>query len=106
MIDQPIPSQCVTSTVLNKPKGLMSVATKVAVQMNNKLGGGGETLPPELILTNITEHGPRPAAARVTWDRGNTGDTYDWKRQRKRHRGEEEDEDEDVVVSETSDEED
>ena len=39
MIDQPIPSQCVTSTVLNKPKGLMSVATKVAVQMNAKLGG-------------------------------------------------------------------
>ena len=28
-----------TSTVLNKPKGLMSVATKVAVQMICKLGG-------------------------------------------------------------------
>ena len=101
----PIPSQVVRSaTLISQARGLMSVATKVAVQMNNKLGGGGETLPPELILTNITEHGPRPAAARVTWDRGNTGDTYDWKRQRKRHRGEEEDED--VVVSETSDEED
>ena len=101
----PIPSQVVTAaTLVSQARGLMSVATTVAVQMNNKLGGGGETLPPELILTNITEHGPRPAAARVTWDRGNTGDTYDWKRQRKRHRGEEEDED--VVVSETSDEED
>ena len=101
----PIPSQVVRAATLNsQARGLMSVATKVAVQMNNKLGGGGETLPPDLILTNITEHGPRPAAARVTWDRGNTGDTYDWKRQRKRHRGEEEDED--VVVSETSDEED
>ena len=101
----PIPSQVVTAaTLISQARGLMSVATTVAVQMNNKLGGGGETLPPELILTNITEHGPRPAAARVTWDRGNTGDTYDWKRQRKRHRGEEEDED--VVVSETSDEED
>ena len=39
VIENPIPSQCVTSTVLNKPKGLMSVATKVALQMNCKLGG-------------------------------------------------------------------
>jgi len=38
-IEKPTPSQCVTSTVLNKPKGLMSVATKVAVQMICKLGG-------------------------------------------------------------------
>lgn len=38
-LERPIPSQCVTATVLNKPKGLMSVATKVAVQMNCKLGG-------------------------------------------------------------------
>ena len=38
-LEKPIPSQCVTSTVLNKPKGLMSVATKVAVQMIAKLGG-------------------------------------------------------------------
>ena len=28
-----------TATVLSKPKGLMSVATKVAIQMNCKLGG-------------------------------------------------------------------
>ena len=28
-----------TGTVLGKPKGLMSVATKVAIQMNCKLGG-------------------------------------------------------------------
>ena len=34
-----IPSQCMTATVLNKPKGLMSVATKVAIQMSCKLGG-------------------------------------------------------------------
>ena len=39
VIEQPVPSQCITATVLNKPKGLMSVATKVAVQMNCKLGG-------------------------------------------------------------------
>jgi len=38
-LEKPIPSQCVTATVLSKPKGLMSVATKVAVQMNTKLGG-------------------------------------------------------------------
>merc|ERR1740131_758149 len=38
-LDVPTPSQVVTSTVLSKPKGLMSVATKVAVQMNCKLGG-------------------------------------------------------------------
>ena len=38
-LEKPIPSQCITSTVLGKPKGLMSVATKVAVQMNCKIGG-------------------------------------------------------------------
>merc|ERR1712025_503583 len=39
VIESGVASQCVTSTVLNKPKGLMSVATKVAIQMNCKLGG-------------------------------------------------------------------
>ena len=38
-IEKPIPSQVMTATVLGKPKGLMSVATKVALQMNCKLGG-------------------------------------------------------------------
>ena len=38
-IERPIPSQVMTGTVLGKPKGLMSVATKVAIQMNCKLGG-------------------------------------------------------------------
>ena len=38
-LERPIPSQVVTATVISKPKGLMSVATKVAVQMNAKLGG-------------------------------------------------------------------
>eukprot|EP00092_Neocalanus_flemingeri_P037390 GFUD01040714.1.p1 GENE.GFUD01040714.1~~GFUD01040714.1.p1 ORF type:complete len:911 (-),score=265.15 GFUD01040714.1:184-2916(-) len=38
-LEKPIPSQCMTATVLGKPKGLMSVATKVALQMNCKLGG-------------------------------------------------------------------
>jgi len=38
-LEVPTPSQVVTATVLNKSKGLMSVATKVAIQMNCKLGG-------------------------------------------------------------------
>merc|ERR1712002_1375091 len=38
-VEKPVPSQVVTASVLSKPKGLMSVATKVAVQMNCKLGG-------------------------------------------------------------------
>ena len=39
VIEQPTPSQCITATVLNSPNDLLSVATKVAVQMNCKLGG-------------------------------------------------------------------
>ena len=38
-MENAVPSQCITATVLGKPKGLMSVATKVALQMNCKLGG-------------------------------------------------------------------
>lgn len=37
-VEDPTVSQVVTGTVLRKPKGLMSVATKVAVQMASKLG--------------------------------------------------------------------
>ena len=33
-LDVPTPSQVITATVINKPKGLMSVATKVAVQVS------------------------------------------------------------------------
>ena len=39
VVEQPTASQFITATVLNKPNGLLSVATKVAVQMNCKLGG-------------------------------------------------------------------
>jgi len=39
VIKTPTPSQCVVSALLRKPKGLMSVATKIALQMNCKLGG-------------------------------------------------------------------
>jgi len=38
-VEKPVPSQVVTSTILGKPKGLLAVATKVALQMNCKLGG-------------------------------------------------------------------
>ncbi len=38
-VEVPTVSQVVTATVLKKPKGLASVATKVAVQMAAKLGG-------------------------------------------------------------------
>jgi len=38
-IETPVPSQVVTCKVIEKEKGLMSVATKVALQMNCKLGG-------------------------------------------------------------------
>ena len=37
-VDRPIPSQVMTLTVLKKPKGLGSVAQKVAIQMATKLG--------------------------------------------------------------------
>ena len=38
-IEQPVPSQCVTEAKLRNPKGLMSIVTKIAIQINCKLGG-------------------------------------------------------------------
>jgi aubergine-like protein len=38
-VQSPVASQIVTGRVISKPKGLMSVATKIALQMNCKLGG-------------------------------------------------------------------
>ncbi|KAH9491610.1 Piwi-like protein 1, partial [Bulinus truncatus] len=38
-IDNPVPSQVVTSRTLSKSKALMSVAAKIAIQMNCKMGG-------------------------------------------------------------------
>lgn len=38
-VDTPVSSQCVTFNVLKKPKGLMSVVSKIAIQLNCKLGG-------------------------------------------------------------------
>lgn len=38
-VKSPVASQIVTGRVLSKPKGLMSVATKIALQINCKLGG-------------------------------------------------------------------
>jgi len=34
-----VPSQCVLSRTLNKKQMLMSVATKIAIQLNCKMGG-------------------------------------------------------------------
>ena len=55
-IQSPVPSQVMTSPVLNKPKGLMSVATKVALQMNCKLGGEpwAVKIPMKVILVSFT----------------------------------------------------
>uniref|UniRef100_UPI00358F629F piwi-like protein 1 n=1 Tax=Myxine glutinosa TaxID=7769 RepID=UPI00358F629F len=38
-VDRPTPSQCVVARTINRPQTLMSIATKIAVQMNCKLGG-------------------------------------------------------------------
>uniref|UniRef100_A0A8C6ZLD4 Piwi-like protein 1 n=1 Tax=Nothoprocta perdicaria TaxID=30464 RepID=A0A8C6ZLD4_NOTPE len=37
--DCPIPSQCVTARTLSKPQSIMAIATKIALQMNCKMGG-------------------------------------------------------------------
>ena len=59
-------------------------------------------LPPELILTNLTEKGPVPAAPRIGFGEDDTGN---WKRRKTVVRDEEEDED--IVVKESlSDDED
>lgn len=38
-VNCPIPSQCVVAQTLDKPQTLMTVATKIAQQMNCKMGG-------------------------------------------------------------------
>ena len=38
-IDRPVPSQCILQRTLSKKQNLMSVTTKVAMQLNCKLGG-------------------------------------------------------------------
>lgn len=38
-VDNAVPSQVIVSRTISKPKGLMTVATKVAIQLNCKLGG-------------------------------------------------------------------
>jgi len=43
------------------------------------------SLPEDLVLTNLTEDGPKPASKRIRWneDDDEDGKSYDWKRQRK-----------------------
>uniref|UniRef100_A0A9R1SGA4 Piwi-like protein 1 n=2 Tax=Cyprinus carpio TaxID=7962 RepID=A0A9R1SGA4_CYPCA len=38
-VECPTPSQCVVSRTISKPQALMTVATKIALQMNCKMGG-------------------------------------------------------------------
>ncbi|KAJ7309724.1 hypothetical protein JRQ81_007787 [Phrynocephalus forsythii] len=38
-VDCPTPSQCVLARTLNKPQTVMAIATKIALQMNCKMGG-------------------------------------------------------------------
>ncbi|XP_075032847.1 piwi-like protein 1 [Mixophyes fleayi] len=38
-VDCPVPSQCVIARTLSKPQTIVSVATKIALQMNCKMGG-------------------------------------------------------------------
>uniref|UniRef100_A0A8C4PYR5 Piwi-like RNA-mediated gene silencing 1 n=1 Tax=Eptatretus burgeri TaxID=7764 RepID=A0A8C4PYR5_EPTBU len=38
-VERPIPSQCVVARTISRPHTVMSIATKIAVQMNCKLGG-------------------------------------------------------------------
>lgn len=38
-LDVPIPSQCVVARTLSKPQTVLSICTKIALQMNCKLGG-------------------------------------------------------------------
>ncbi|KAG1974044.1 piwi-like protein 1 [Pimephales promelas] len=38
-VDCPTPSQCVVARTISKPQALMTVATKIALQMNCKMGG-------------------------------------------------------------------
>lgn len=38
-VDCPIPSQCVLARTLSKPQTAQAIATKIALQMNCKMGG-------------------------------------------------------------------
>lgn len=38
-VDCPVPSQCVVARTLSRPQALMTVATKIALQMACKMGG-------------------------------------------------------------------
>lgn len=38
-VECPTPSQCVLARTLGRPQALMTIATKIALQMNCKMGG-------------------------------------------------------------------
>lgn len=49
--DCPIPSQCVIARTLSKPQSCMAIATKIALQMNCKMGG--ELWSVEIPVSNV-----------------------------------------------------
>lgn len=54
--DCPIPSQCVLARTLSKPQTIMTVATKIALQMNCKMGGElwSVEIPVSIFLSMVT----------------------------------------------------
>uniref|UniRef100_A0AAR2IH10 Piwi-like protein 1 n=1 Tax=Pygocentrus nattereri TaxID=42514 RepID=A0AAR2IH10_PYGNA len=53
-VDCPTPSQCVVSRTLSRPQALMTVATKIALQMNCKMGGELWSIEiPQLMIVGI-----------------------------------------------------
>lgn len=52
-VDCPTPSQCVVARTLSKPQALMTIATKIALQMNCKMGG--ELWSVEIPVSNFTQ---------------------------------------------------
>ena len=38
-VESPVPSQCITNKLISNPKGIMSPVSKIAIQLNCKLGG-------------------------------------------------------------------
>ena len=90
----------ISSNVVTKKRNASDNSNNNGVKKLKKYTNDGP-LPSELILTNLTEKGPVPAASRISFGGNGNGN---WKRRKTVVRGEE---DEDIVVKEgLSDEED
>jgi len=53
-VDCPTPSQCVVARTISKPQALMTVATKIALQMNCKMGGELWSVEIPVRLSNVS----------------------------------------------------